>query len=49
MIKEIIEFIEKNKVKQHILQHGNIVIKDYIEVDKLLKKLKEMDKYIWVK
>ena len=49
MIKELIKFILDNKTTRHVLLNGEIVVRYYIEMDKLLEKLKEMDKYIWVK
>jgi hypothetical protein len=49
MIKELIKYILDNKTTHHVLLNGEIVIKDYIEVDKLLDKLEEMDKFLWMK
>ena len=49
MIKELIKYILDNKTTHHVLENGEIVIKDYIEVDKLLDKLEEMDKFLWMK
>lgn len=49
MIKELIKYILDNKTTHHVLLNGEIVIKDYIEVDKLLDKLEEMDRFVWMK
>lgn len=49
MIKELIKFILDNKTTHHVLDGGEIIIKDYIEVDKLLDKLEEMDRFVWIK
>jgi hypothetical protein len=43
MIEELRKFILANKTTHHVLDGGEIIIKDYIDVDKLLDKLEEME------
>lgn len=43
-MQELVNFILENKATHHTLVNGDIILKDYIEVDKLLDKIEEMEK-----
>ena len=49
MIEELRKFILANLTIHHVLDGGDIIIKKYIDVDKLLDKLEEMDRFVWIK